>query len=229
MSGSLASLRDASRSYLRGSSEVLALDGVSLEVGDGESLAVMGPSGSGKSTLLGILGCLDRPTRGAYVLGGAEVSRLSDAAMSRVRNRTIGFVFQAFHLIPQLTVLENVETPLLYGGVEAAEWRDRALACLGKVGLLHRADHRPSELSGGEAQRAAIARALVTEPRMILADEPTGNLDSATGEEIAGLLAGLHDEGRTVVVVTHNGSLAHRAERLIRLRDGRIVDEERPS
>ena len=225
----VAILRQVSKRYTRGSAEVVALDRLSLEVHAGESLVVMGPSGSGKSTLLGILGCLDRPTQGEYVLDGAPVSALDDRAMSRIRNRSIGFVFQAFHLIPQLSVLENVETPLLYGGVPENQWRERATRCLDRVGLTHRADHRPAELSGGEAQRAAIARALVTEPRMLLADEPTGNLDSVTGEEIAGLLSRLHREGRTVIVVTHNEALARRAQRLIRLRDGRVEAEERLS
>ncbi len=203
-----------------------ALDDVTLRVREGEAIAIMGPSGSGKSTLLALLGCLDRPSRGEYRLDGTLVSSLDDTALSRVRNRRIGFVFQAFHLIPQLTVVENVVTPLLYAGVAEEDGRQRALASLERVGLLGRADHRPSELSGGEAQRAAIARALVTEPRLILADEPTGNLDSATGEEIARLLETLHSEGRTFVLVTHNDALAERAERLVRLRDGRIQSDE---
>jgi putative ABC transport system ATP-binding protein len=212
-----------------GTGEVVALDRLDLLIYRGESLAVMGPSGSGKSTLLGILGLLDRPTRGEYVLDGIPVSSLGDRELSRIRNRSIGFVFQAFHLIPQLSVVENVETPLLYGSWPAPQWRDRAMECLRRVGLTHRAHHRPAELSGGEAQRAAVARALVTEPRMLLADEPTGNLDSATGEEIAELLASLHREGRTVVVVTHNEPLARRAQRLIRLRDGRVESQEMPA
>ena len=207
---------------------MVALDGVSLEVAAGEKLAIMGPSGSGKSTLLSILGCLDRPTAGEYRLFGESVSTLDDARLSRTRNRRIGFVFQSFHLIPQLTVAENVETPLLYGDVPEAEWRPRAMRFLERVGLAHRADHRPSELSGGEAQRAAIARALVTEPALLLADEPTGNLDSHTGEEVAALLDALHAEGRTVVLVTHNEALGRRAERVVRLRDGRVLGEERP-
>jgi putative ABC transport system ATP-binding protein len=205
---------------------VTALDDVTLRVREGEAVAIMGPSGSGKSTLLALLGCLDRPSRGEYRLDGTLVSSLDDTALSRVRNRRIGFVFQAFHLIPQLTVVENVVTPLLYAGVAEEDGRRRALASLERVGLLERADHRPSELSGGEAQRAAIARALVTEPRLILADEPTGNLDSATGEEIARLLEALHREGRTFVLVTHNDALAERAERLVLLRDGRIQSDE---
>lgn len=223
----MVELREASKVYPRGGGDVTALDGVSLSVAEGEQLAIMGPSGSGKSTLLSILGCLDRPTRGTYLLDGEDVSVLEDHRLSRIRNRSIGFVFQSFHLIPQLTVAENVETPLLYGDVPTGEWRPRALRCLERVGLLARSDHRPSELSGGEAQRAAVARALVTEPRMLLADEPTGNLDSATGEEIARLLEGLHREGRTIVLVTHNESLARRAQRMIRLRDGRVEAEER--
>ena len=221
----LARLDAASKTYPRGASSVHALSDVTLEVRAGELLAVMGASGSGKSTLLAILGCLDRPTAGEYRLGGERVTDLSDRALSRLRNRTIGFVFQSFHLIPELTVLENVETPLLYGDVPPAEWRARASRSLERVGLAHRADHRPSELSGGEAQRAAIARALVTEPRLLLADEPTGNLDSATGEEIADLITTLPGEGRTVVLVTHNEALASRARRLVRLKDGRILSD----
>jgi putative ABC transport system ATP-binding protein len=222
----LAELRDARKVYLRGGGDVAALDGVSLRVADGESLAIMGPSGSGKSTLLAILGCLDRPTSGEYLLDGEPVAGLDDARLSHVRNRRIGFVFQSFHLIPQLTVAENVETPLLYAGAPEAEWRPRALACLERVGLAGRASHRPSELSGGEAQRAAIARALVTEPRILLADEPTGNLDTQTGQEIADLLADLHREGRTIVLVTHNEGLGQRAARRVRLRDGRIESDQ---
>ena len=208
--------------YPRGGGDVVALDGVSLRIESGEKVAIMGPSGSGKSTLLGILGCLDRPSAGAYRLDGEEVASLDDDRLSHIRNLRIGFVFQSFHLIPELTVVENVEAPFVYGPVAIAEWRPRALACLGRVGLGHRSDHRPSELSGGEAQRAAVARALVTEPRLILADEPTGNLDSTTGEEIASLLDGLHAEGRTIVLVTHNEALGRRAARRIHMRDGRL-------
>jgi putative ABC transport system ATP-binding protein len=205
---------------------VVALDGVSLRIEQGESVAIMGPSGSGKSTLLSILGCLDRPTDGEYLLDSVAVSGLDDERLSRIRNERIGFVFQAFHLIPQLSIVENVETPLLYGATPPSEWRRRALACLARVGLEERSDHRPSEVSGGEAQRAAVARALVCEPRILLADEPTGNLDSATGEEIARLLESLHAEGRTVILVTHNEALARRAKRVVHLRDGRVDGEE---
>jgi putative ABC transport system ATP-binding protein len=219
-------LQGVAKVYRRGAREVAALADVTLRVDAGESVAVMGPTGSGKSTLLSILGCLDRPTRGRYALDGVAVSGLSDPELSRVRNRRIGFVFQSFHLIPQLTVAENVETPLLYGPVPVSEWRARALACLEKVSLAHRAHHRPAELSGGEAQRAAIARALVTEPHLLLADEPTGNLDSRTGEEIASLIDELHRSGTTVVLVTHNEALGGRAERVLHLRDGRIDREQ---
>jgi len=224
----LVAVRDLVKTYPRGSREVVALAGVSLTVDEGESLAIMGPSGSGKSTLMGLLGCLERPTSGEYRLDGTLVSDLDDKALSRIRNRRVGFVFQSFHLIPQLSVLENVETPLLYSGVEEHEGRDRALRALERVGLLARADHRPSQLSGGEAQRAAIARAIVSEPRMLLADEPTGNLDSATGDEVAGLIEALHRDGRTVILVTHNEALGRRAQRVLRLRDGRVESEERP-
>jgi putative ABC transport system ATP-binding protein len=213
------------KAYRRGTAEVVALREVSLDVARGEFLSIMGPSGSGKSTLLALLGCLDAPSAGEYLLDGRPVHALSDVEVSRVRNSRIGFVFQSFHLIPQLTVLENVETPLLYGGVPHEQWRDRARGALERVGLLPRAEHRPSELSGGEAQRVAVARALVTEPAILLADEPTGNLDSATGEEVAGLLEEVQREGRTVVLVTHNEALARRGRRMLLLRDGRIEAE----
>ena len=222
-----AELRGVGKFYPRGHVRVVALRDVSLTIHSGEWVTIMGPSGSGKSTLLSILGCLDRPSEGEYALEGVPVSGLDDRALCRARNRSIGFIFQSFHLIPQLTVVENVETPLLYGDAPPPDWRPRALRCLEKVGHLHRADHRPGELSGGEAQRAAIARALVAEPRMLLADEPTGNLDSATGQEIASLLGALHAEGRTVVLVTHNEALADRGARLVRLRDGCLETEDR--
>lgn len=225
----LLELRGLERTYTRGLASVSALRGVDLRVGRGEWVAVTGPSGSGKSTLLSIIGLLDRPTSGDYLFDGRPAALLDDRAASRLRNRSVGFVFQSFHLVPELTVLENVETPLLYGSVPEQEWRPRARRCLERVGLLHRQDHRPAELSGGEAQRAAIARALVCEPALLLADEPTGNLDSATGEQIASLLEGLNAEGRTVVLVTHNEALAARSQRVVRLVDGRVVaDEKRP-
>ena len=223
----LVALREVVRAYPRGASQVVALAGVSLEIRAGEKLAIMGPSGSGKTTLLSILGCLDRPSAGLHLFEGRSVLELDDDELSRLRNRSVGFVFQAFHLIPQLTVAENVETPLLYEGAPLAEWRPRALAALERVGLAQRAEHRPSELSGGEAQRAAIARALVTHPRLLLADEPTGNLDTATGEEIAALLDELNAGGASVVLVTHNEALGRRSERVVRLRDGRVESDER--
>ena len=201
---------------------MVALREVDLRIDGGDCVAITGPSGSGKSTLLSILGCLDRPSDGDYRLDGLPVATLDDVELSRMRNRSIGFVFQSFHLIPQLTVVENVETPLLYAGIPADAWRERALRVLDRVGLRHRASHRPSELSGGEAQRTAIARALVLEPPLVLADEPTGNLDTATGEEIASLLQELNREGRTLVLVTHNEALAARANRQVRLRDGQL-------
>jgi len=222
----LVTLRDVARVYPRGGASVTALASLDLQVRDGESLAIMGPSGSGKTTLLAILGLLDRPSRGEHRFEGRDVSALDDDTLSRLRNRRIGFVFQAFHLLPHLTVLENVCAPLLYGPVPPRDWEERGRHALGLVGLLHRADHRPAELSGGEAQRGAIARALVGEPGLLLADEPTGNLDTATGDEIAALLDSLHERGRTVVVVTHNETLARRAERVVRLRDGRVEREE---
>jgi len=218
----LLELTGVGKTYRRPGGDVVALREVDLRVDDGDCVAITGPSGSGKSTLLSILGCLDRPTDGDYRLDGLPVATLDDVELSRMRNRSIGFVFQSFHLIPQLTVAENVETPLLYAGLAADTWRERALRVLDRVGLSHRATHRPSELSGGEAQRTAIARALVLEPRLVLADEPTGNLDTATGEEIASLLQELNREGRTLVLVTHNEALAGRANRQVRLRDGRL-------
>jgi putative ABC transport system ATP-binding protein len=224
--GPLIELRDITKVYERRTASVAALTGITVAIGSGEYVAIMGPSGSGKSTLLSILGCLDRPSTGEYVLAGRSVGSLPDEALSRVRNVHFGFVFQSFHLIPELSILDNVMTPLLYGGGPPADWPRRAEACLARVGIAHRARHRPSELSGGEAQRAAIARALVMEPRVILADEPTGNLDTATGEEIASLLDALHREGRTIVLVTHNEALALRSQRMIRLRDGRIESEQ---
>ncbi len=219
----LLELTGVGKTYRRPGGDVVALRDVDLRVDDGDSVAVTGPSGSGKSTLLAILGCLDRPTDGDYRLDGMPVATLDDVELSRVRNRSIGFVFQSFHLIPQLTVAENVETPLLYAGVPTDDWRPRSLRVLERVGLGRRASHRPSELSGGEAQRAAIARALVLDPPLVLADEPTGNLDTATGDEIAGLLFDLNREGRTLILVTHNEGLAARAARQVRLRDGSVV------
>jgi putative ABC transport system ATP-binding protein len=211
----------AAKAYRRGGAEVRALDGVDLEVRRGEWLAITGPSGSGKSTLLHLLGLLDRPTEGKVVFDGRDVGGLSDAEASRLRGRAIGFVFQDFHLLPEETALRNVMLPLLYAGVRGA--RERAAAALEAVGLRERAEHRPGELSGGEQQRVAVARALVKEPLLVLADEPTGNLDSATGTRVMDLLADLHRRGITLVVVTHEAAVAERAGRRVAMRDGRAV------
>ncbi len=220
-------IRDLTREYRMGSELILALRGVTLEIHRNEYVAIMGPSGSGKSTMMNVLGCLDTPTAGEYWLNGAEVSRLSDDALARVRNREIGFVFQTFNLLPRATALHNVELPLVYAGVRARERRDRAAAALERVGLGQRMDHRPNELSGGQRQRVAIARALVNQPSILLADEPTGNLDSVTSEEIMEVFAGLHAAGQTVIMVTHEPDIAARAARRIVLRDGRVESDER--
>jgi len=219
--GVLVRVEGATKVYRRGSAEVRALDGVDLEVRRGEWLAVTGPSGSGKCTLLHLLGLLDRPTAGRVLLDGRDATALDDAEASRLRGRHLGFVFQDFHLLPEETALRNVMLPLLYAGTAGA--RERAGAALESVGLGHRLEHRPSELSGGEQQRVAIARALVKEPLLVLADEPTGNLDSATGEKVLDLLGDLHRRGITLVVVTHEPAVAARAQRRVEVRDGRIA------
>ncbi|MCX7703120.1 MAG: ABC transporter ATP-binding protein [Planctomycetota bacterium] len=211
------------KTYKMGRSIVRALDGVSLEVRDGEMLAIMGPSGSGKSTLMHILGCLDRPDSGTYFLAGRDVSRLPSNQLAEMRNRHIGFVFQTFNLIPRLSALENVELPLLYGGARRA--KEKAKAALASVGLSDRIHHEPNQLSGGERQRVAIARAIVTEPAVILADEPTGNLDSKAGEEIIKIFTELNAQGRTIIIVTHEPDIASCCKRQILLKDGRKVKE----
>jgi putative ABC transport system ATP-binding protein len=215
-------LEGVSKSYELGSSEVQALCGLDLEIGRGEYVSVMGPSGSGKSTLLEILGCLSRPSAGRYWLNGVAVDEVDADGLAQLRGETIGFVFQAFNLLPRMTLLENVALPLMYRGVPRATRHERAGAALARVSLEHRAAHRPGEVSGGERQRAAIARALVNRPSLLLADEPTGNLDTAHGREILGLLEGIHADGATVVVVTHDPGIGARTPRRIAIRDGRI-------
>jgi len=220
-------MEDIHKIYLMGEVEVPALRGVSLEIKAGEFVAIMGPSGSGKSTLMNIIGCLDVPTSGRYWLEGVEVSGLSDNRLAEIRNRKIGFVFQTFNLIPRENVIHNVELPMIYSDVPEKERIERAREVLEAVGLAHRAKHRPAELSGGERQRVAIARALVNNPSIILADEPTGNLDSRTGTEIMGIFRRLNENGITIVLVTHEREIASYARRIIHLRDGMIEEEER--
>jgi putative ABC transport system ATP-binding protein len=218
-------IRDLSREYEMGAERILALDGVTLEIARNEYLAIMGPSGSGKSTMMNLLGCLDTPTGGEYWLNGQEASRLSDDELARVRNREIGFVFQTFNLLPRATALHNVELPLVYAGRSGQERRALAAEALVRVGLGDRLHHRPNELSGGQRQRVAIARALVNRPSILLADEPTGNLDSATSEEIMRVFAGLHAEGQTIIMVTHEADIAAHAARVVVLRDGRVESD----
>ncbi|CAG0946028.1 sulfonate transport system ATP-binding protein [Gammaproteobacteria bacterium] len=215
-------IRGVGRSYAMGDSVVHALRGVDLGVGRGEYVAIMGPSGSGKSTLMNIIGCLDRPDSGDYTLNGRRVSKMGDSELAHVRNREIGFVFQTFNLLQRATALRNVELPLVYAGVGRHERHERAAAALGRVGLADRMHHRPNELSGGQRQRVAIARALINRPSILLADEPTGNLDSHTATEILATFDELHAAGNTIVLVTHDDEVAHRARRIIRLRDGMI-------
>ena len=211
--------------YRSGPQSVVALEGVSFAIHRGEYVAIMGPSGSGKSTLMHILGCLDVPTSGEYCLEGRSVAGLGEDALAEVRNRKIGFVFQSFNLLPRYDALENVALPLVYAGVGKAERREWALRALERVGLSERASHRPGELSGGQRQRVAVARALVTRPSLILADEPTGNLDTATSDEMMRLFGAVHAEGNTIVLVTHEDDIARHAHRIIRLRDGHIESD----
>ena len=218
-------LEDIRRIYRVGNQEVRALDGVSLSVYQNEYVAIMGPSGSGKSTLMNILGCLDSPSSGHYILNGVDVSEMEDGELADVRNREIGFVFQSFNLLPRYNALENVALPMVYAGVPARERMERAAAALESVALSERMDHKPNELSGGQKQRVALARALINNPSIILADEPTGNLDTHTSIEIMRLFEEIHSRGNTVIVVTHEEDIAAYARRIIRLRDGRVESD----
>jgi putative ABC transport system ATP-binding protein len=222
-------LKGLTRHYRVGDQTVRALEEATLSVPDGDYLAIMGPSGSGKSTLLHLLGCLDRPTAGSYRLDGREVADLGEEGLAEVRSRRIGFVFQFFHLVPRLSAASNVELPMILAGVRPVERRQRVAAALASVGLTDRADHRPDQLSGGQRQRVAIARATVMRPSILLADEPTGNLDRASGHEIIELLERMNREGLTLIVVTHDPEVGHRARRVVRLVDGRIVHDGPPS
>ena len=224
---SLIETRDLWKTYVMGAEEIHALRGVSLHIARGEYVAIMGPSGSSKSTLMNLIGCLDTPTKGSYVLNGKEVSTMDDDELARVRNEEIGFVFQTFNLLPRATALHNVELPLVYAGVSAKERQQRAREALEKVDLASRMNHKPNELSGGQRQRVAIARALVNNPSILLADEPTGNLDSKTGVEIMGLFARLHEAGNTIILVTHEADIAAHAHRVVHIRDGQVENDVR--
>ena len=221
---SIAELKDIHKTYRMGDNVVHALAGVSVEFKEGEFWAIMGPSGSGKSTLLNLIGCLDRPTSGDYILGGKNVAKMNDRELSAVRGEMLGFVFQSFNLIQQLDVLENIEVPLFYQGLPASQARQKAIELADKVGLAGRTHHRPKELSGGQQQRVAIARALVNDPILILADEPTGNLDSHTGEEIMDMLLELNASGTTIIMVTHEDEIAENAQHILTVRDGEVQD-----
>jgi putative ABC transport system ATP-binding protein len=225
----MIALRGLTRHYQVGDQTVRALDGVDLDVPEGDYIAIMGPSGSGKSTLLHLLGCLDRPTAGSYRLDGDEVGTLDDAALAEVRSKKIGFVFQFFHLVPRLDAAANVELPMVLAGVRPPDRRERARQALAAVGLTDRADHRPDQLSGGQRQRVAIARATVMKPSILLADEPTGNLDSVSGGEILALLEGMNRDGLTLIVVTHDPKVGERARRVLEMVDGKVVRDAPPA
>jgi putative ABC transport system ATP-binding protein len=223
----LIETRDLWKTYVMGEEEIHALRGVSIQIERGEYVAIMGPSGSGKSTLMNLIGCLDTPSKGSYLLNGKEVAAMNDDELARIRNEEIGFVFQTFNLLPRATALHNVELPLVYAGVTGKLRQERAKLALEKVELMSRATHRPNELSGGQRQRVAIARALVNDPSILLADEPTGNLDSKTGNEIMGVFERLHGGGNTIVVVTHEAEIAAYAHRTIHIRDGQVEKDVR--
>ncbi|HEY1250305.1 MAG TPA: ABC transporter ATP-binding protein [Thermoanaerobaculia bacterium] len=221
----LIDIRDITKVYVLGEERVNALAGVSLGVERGEYVAIMGPSGSGKSTLMNLVGCLDTPTSGSYILNGKEVARMTDDELAGIRNQEIGFVFQTFNLLPRTSALQQVELPLVYGGLSRKERRERAIQALTAVGLQDRMNHQPNEMSGGQRQRVAIARALINDPSILLADEPTGNLDSQTGYEIMALFDELNARGNTIVLVTHEEDIAAHARRIVRLRDGKILQD----
>lgn len=224
---SIVALRQVTKTYRMGESVLHALQDINLEISEGEYVAIMGPSGCGKSTLLNVLGCLDKPTQGAYLLGGRDVSTLNDDDLSEIRGSRLGFIFQSYNLIQQLNVLENIQVPLYYQGRGTAESRRIAQGLAERVGLGQRVHHKPMELSGGQQQRVGIARALVNDPLLLLADEPTGNLDSASGVEILGLFDELRENGKTIIMVTHDPDIGHRADRIVRLRDGCIEEDIR--
>ncbi len=224
----MITLEGITKIYRTGEVEVAALKGISIHIPEGEFVAIMGPSGSGKSTLMNLIGCLDQPSSGRYILDGYDVSALTDDQLAWIRNRKIGFVFQSYNLIPRASAVHNVEMPLIYAG-DNQQRRERAMAALDSVGLLERAGHLPNELSGGQQQRVAVARALVTDPAILLADEPTGNLDSESSLEIMKLLRDLNQQGRTIVLITHEPDIAAFAQRAVRVRDGVIVSDERPA
>jgi putative ABC transport system ATP-binding protein len=226
MATEIIRLVDVSKVYGSGDATVRAVDDVSLAVNEGDFLAVMGPSGSGKSTLMHILGCLDVPTTGDYLFAGEDVSRMNERELASIRNRRIGFVFQQFNLLPSMTAWQNVELPMVYAGVPRSLRKERAMEALGRVGLAGRVNHRPGELSGGQQQRVAVARALVTEPDLILADEPTGNLDSKSAADVMHLMAELHDAGRTLVLITHDVEVAGAAGRVVGIRDGLLTEND---
>ncbi len=218
----LITTQDLWKTYVMGSEEIHALRGVSINIDKGEYVAIMGPSGSGKSTLMNLIGCLDTPSKGSYLLNGKEVGSMNDDELARIRNEEIGFVFQTFNLLPRATALHNVELPLVYAGVSSKDRQERARMALAKVELTERASHKPNELSGGQRQRVAIARALVNNPSILLADEPTGNLDSKTGVEIMAVFKRLHEAGNTIILVTHEADIAAHAHRVISIRDGQV-------
>lgn len=229
MGKKLIEIEDLTKHYQMGQTLVRALDGVTFDVEENEYIAIMGPSGSGKSTLMNLIGCLDTPTTGEYILNGQRVSELDDSELAKIRNREIGFVFQTFNLLPRTDCLSNVELPLIYSGMNSSVRKNKATDTLNKVGLGDRLDHKPNELSGGQRQRVAIARALVNDPSILLADEPTGNLDTKTGEEIMLLFEELHRAGNTIIIVTHENDIAKHARRIIRLRDGKIEIDDKVS